>query len=92
MIHGLDITVALGVGRQVPEDRLELVLGQLTGMRRNPFGTDLAGVALRADDSDWAFGTGTPLAGTAQDLLLVFCGRKLPPGRLRGQPAPLFPF
>jgi uncharacterized protein (TIGR03083 family) len=90
VIHGLDITVPLGVGRQLPEDRLALVLGQLTGMRRNPFGTDLTGIALRADDLDWAFGSGTPLSGSAQDLLLVFCGRRLPPGRLRGEPARLF--
>jgi uncharacterized protein (TIGR03083 family) len=90
VIHGLDITVALGIGRPVPEDRLALVLGQLTGMRRNPFGTDLAGIALRADDTGWTFGSGPPLSGSAQDLLLVFCGRKLPPGRLRGEPARRF--
>jgi uncharacterized protein (TIGR03083 family) len=90
VIHGLDITVALGAGRPVPEDRLALVLRQLTGMRRNPFGTDLAGIALRADDTGWTFGSGTPLSGSAQDLLLVFCGRKLPPGRLRGEPARRF--
>ena len=59
-------------------------------MRRNPFGTDLAGIALRADDIDWTFGSGTPLSGTAQDLLLVFCGRKLPSGRLRGESARVF--
>ena len=92
VIHGLDITVALGVGRPVPEGRIALVLGQLTGMRRNPFATDLAGIALRADDIDWTFGSGTPLSGMAQDLLLVFCGRKLPSGRLRGESAPLFTF
>lgn len=90
VIHGLDITVALGVGHPVPESRLALVLGQLTGMRRNPFGTDLAGTALRADDMDWDYGSGTPLSGMAQDLLLVFCGRKLPPGRLRGESARAF--
>lgn len=90
VIHGLDITVALGVGRPVPADRLALVLAQLTGMRHNPFGTDLAGIALRADDTDWIFGSGTPLSGSAQDLLLVYCGRKLPPDRLRGESARLF--
>ncbi|MBH1937241.1 hypothetical protein I5Q34_23730 [Streptomyces sp. AV19] len=40
---------------------------------------------LRADDLDWSYGTGAPLHGTAQDLLLLAFGRRLPPGRLRGE-------
>ena len=53
-------------------------------------GTDLTGVCLRADDLDWSYGTGTPLAGLAQDLLLVLCNRRLPAGRLRGEPSARF--
>ncbi|WP_027943592.1 hypothetical protein [Amycolatopsis taiwanensis] len=49
------------------------------------FGADLHGVQLRANDLEWSFGTGTPLAGAAQDLLLVAYGRQLPPGHLHGQ-------
>jgi hypothetical protein len=49
------------------------------------FGTDLDGIELRAGDMDWTLGSGTPLAGTAADLLLVLCGRTLPPGRLTGE-------
>ena len=33
---------------------------------------------LRATDLDWSYGAGEPLTGTAQDLLLVLCGRRLP--------------
>lgn len=44
------------------------------------FGADLDGVRLRADDLDWTFGTGTPLTGAAQDLLLLAYGRRMPPG------------
>ncbi|WP_206061298.1 hypothetical protein [Nonomuraea basaltis] len=43
------------------------------------------GVELRADDLDWSLGSGTPLTGAAQDLLLVAYGRKLPPGHLHGK-------
>jgi hypothetical protein len=39
---------------------------------------------------DWAFGSGQHLTGAAQDLALVLCGRKLPPGRLHGEPASRF--
>jgi uncharacterized protein (TIGR03083 family) len=84
VIHGLDITTARPAGRAVPLDRVAFVLEQVSSMRRSPFGVDLAGIALRADDLDWALGTGAPLTGAAQDLLLVCCGRTLPAGRLSG--------
>jgi len=84
VIHGLDITTARPAGRAVPLDRIAFVLDQVSSMRRSPFGVDLAGVALRADDLDWALGAGEPLAGAAQDLLLACCGRSLPAGLLRG--------
>ncbi|MGW7575874.1 maleylpyruvate isomerase family mycothiol-dependent enzyme [Streptomyces sp. NPDC054765] len=85
VVHGLDITVALGLGRSVPEDRLRLLLEKVTPRSAKFFGADLSGTELRADDLDWSFGTGTPLSGAAQDLLLVAFGRKLPPGRLHGE-------
>ncbi len=84
VIHGLDIAVALGLDRRVPEERVRLLLEQVTPRTLKFFGADLGGVELRADDLDWSFGTGTVLTGAAQDLLLVTYGRKLPPGRLHG--------
>ncbi|URZ99830.1 hypothetical protein NCG97_02690 [Streptomyces lydicamycinicus] len=90
MVHGLDITVALGHDRRVPEDRVRLLLEKITPGTARFFGADLRGIQLRADDLDWSFGTGTPLYGSAQDLLLVAYGRKLPPGRLHGEPHPRF--
>ncbi|UNO38464.1 maleylpyruvate isomerase N-terminal domain-containing protein [Streptomyces sp. MST-110588] len=54
------------------------------------FGAGLDGVELRAEDLDWSYGTGPPLTGAAQDLLLLAFGRKLPPGRLRGESAARF--
>ncbi|GAO10742.1 maleylpyruvate isomerase family mycothiol-dependent enzyme [Streptomyces lydicamycinicus] len=90
VVHGLDITVALGHDRRVPEDRVRLLLEKITPGTARFFGADLRGIQLRADDLDWSFGTGTPLYGSAQDLLLVAYGRKLPPGRLHGEPHPRF--
>ncbi|MFD5035970.1 hypothetical protein ACFWNI_02390 [Streptomyces sp. NPDC058377] len=54
------------------------------------FGVDLSGIELSADDLDWSFGTGTPLSGAAQDLLLLAYGRRLPPGHLHGEPRDRF--
>ncbi|WP_372671328.1 maleylpyruvate isomerase family mycothiol-dependent enzyme [Amycolatopsis kentuckyensis] len=90
VIHGLDITTALGLDRRVPSERLEIVLGGIKLKQVKYFGTDLSGVCLRADDLDWSYGTGTPVTGLAQDLLLVLCNRRLPAGRLRGEPSARF--
>jgi uncharacterized protein (TIGR03083 family) len=88
VIHGLDFTVPLGIERRVPQDRLLVVLKGIAGQRAmKHFGTDLAGIELRAEDMDWSFGAGQLVTGRAQDLALVVCGRKLPPGRLHGSAA-----
>ena len=91
VIHGLDAVVPLRIGRRVPHERLRIVLDSVSGPQSlRHFGTDLDGIELRADDLDWSFGSGQVLAGTAQDLALVVCGRKLPAGLLRGAAAARF--
>ncbi|WP_327011057.1 maleylpyruvate isomerase family mycothiol-dependent enzyme [Dactylosporangium sp. NBC_01737] len=90
VIHGLDSTVALGLDRRVPTDRLLLVLDAMRPRTVGYFGADLAGVQLCATDLDWTWGTGDPLRGLAQDLLLVVCGRRLPAGHLEGGPSARF--
>ena len=91
LIHGLDITVPLGIGRPVPAERLRRVLPASTASKSvTYFGADLAGIEFRARDLDWTLGSGIPLTGTAADLLLAVCGRKLPAGRLEGEPAARF--
>ncbi|MBO8193328.1 maleylpyruvate isomerase family mycothiol-dependent enzyme [Streptomyces oryzae] len=90
VVHGLDITVALGHGRRVPQERIRVLLDTITPRSLKFFGADLDGIALRADDLDWSYGTGTPVSGAAQDLLLVAFGRRLPAGRLHGEAAHRF--
>ena len=82
VIHGLDITVGLGLERRPPAERIGLVLEGLRPRNIKFFGADLDGLELRATDLDWRFGSGKPVEGPAQDLLLLICGRRLPPGRL----------
>jgi len=85
VIHGLDIAVPLGLMWHLPEDRLRHVLPEsLTQRSVKFFGVDLDGIELQASDMAWTLGSGSPLTGTAQDLLLAICGRKLPQGRLKG--------
>ncbi|MFF2305002.1 maleylpyruvate isomerase family mycothiol-dependent enzyme [Streptomyces sp. NPDC058128] len=90
VVHGLDVTVALGLDRCVPEDRLRILLDQIRPSGLRFFGADLDGVRLCADDLDWSYGSGSPVSGSAQDLLLVAYGRRLPPGRLRGEQSDRF--
>lgn len=90
VIHGLDITVGLGLDRKVPQERLMMVLSGMQSRNVSFFGADLDGVELRATDLDWTFGSGSPVHGLAQDLLLVVCGRRLPAGHLDGAEAERF--
>jgi uncharacterized protein (TIGR03083 family) len=86
VIHGLDITEAVPLARQVPGARIARVLGIVAAPGSpNLFGVDLEGVELRADDIDWSSGSGVVVTGPAQALALVACGRRLPPGRLPGE-------
>jgi hypothetical protein len=88
VIHGLDVTTAVGIDREIPVNRLRLALDTITAPRSlQHFGVDLDGIELRADDADWSYGSGEVITGRAQDLALVLCGRKLPAGKLRGSPS-----
>jgi len=91
LIHGLDITVPLGLARPVPAERLRPILpGSLADRSVRFFGVNLDGIELRAEDMDWTLGSGAPLTGAAADLMLVLCGRMLPAGRLTGEPSARF--
>ena len=91
VIHSLDVTVPLGLPFAIPEERLRRVLpASVNDKTVMFFGADLAGIEFRASDLDWTLGAGTPLTGTGADLLLAMCGRKLPAGRLEGEPSPRF--
>ncbi|WP_190016277.1 maleylpyruvate isomerase family mycothiol-dependent enzyme [Streptomyces lucensis] len=90
VVHGLDITVALGLGRRVPEDRLRILLAEIRPSSLRFFGADLDGVRLCAEDLDWSYGSGSPVYGRAQDLLLLAYGRRIPGGLLRGEPGNRF--
>ncbi len=49
VIHGLDITVGLGLDRQVPSERVAMVLAGMRPRHIAFFGTDLAGDRLAGD-------------------------------------------
>jgi uncharacterized protein (TIGR03083 family) len=87
VIHGLDVTVPLGVPRRTPDATIRVVLDDLTGGDvHEHFGTSIRGRRLQATDIDWSYGSGPALRGPAGDLALALCGRAIPQGRLEGDP------
>jgi uncharacterized protein (TIGR03083 family) len=87
VIHGLDVTVPLGVPRRSPDDTIRVVLDDLTaGGGHAHFGIVIDGRHLQASDLGWSHGSGPALRGAAGDLALALCGRTVPAGRLEGEP------
>ena len=87
VIHGLDVTVPLGVPRRSPDETIRVVLDDLTrGGGHAHFGIDIHDRHLQATDLDWSYGSGAALRGAAADLALAMCGRQVPDGRLEGEP------
>jgi len=82
VIHGLDITVPLGIARPVPDPAVVAIFEHLAAGGHADFGYELVGRCLRATDVNRSFGSGTPVSGTAADLVLLMSGRKLAAGRI----------
>ena len=74
VIHGLDITVALGLPRTSDDAAVRLVLDALV-VDPSPFGIGLDGWHLQATDLDWEHGTGTTVAAPAEELVLALANR-----------------
>ncbi len=77
VIHGLDVTLPLGLGRVAGDEATRQVLdGLVAPGDRTLFGIEIGGRALEATDLSWGFGVGTPLRAAAGDLVAVLSGRR----------------
>ncbi|MFD6396174.1 maleylpyruvate isomerase family mycothiol-dependent enzyme [Nocardia sp. NPDC060249] len=86
LVHGQDIAVPLGLVRVMPTAAAQLSLDRVWTMGA-PFHAQrrLAGYSLRTTDSSWSVGNGTPITGTAAELLMVVTGRTSPDERVDRQ-------
>lgn len=92
VIHGLDISRALGLELAVPVEPMAAVLDSVAGSRSSQyFGVHLDGVRLVATDLDWSSGAGPLMRGRGQDLALLLTGRRLPQGAVTGDGVRLLP-
>ncbi len=75
LIHRQDVRRPLGLGTDVPRDRLAsaltfaMVAPPIRGAVRTRF------LTLRATDLDWSFGRGLVVSGPGEALLMVATGR-----------------
>jgi hypothetical protein len=76
VIHGLDMSVPLGLGSVAGARALRLVLDMLAidGVARD-FGANLDGRKFVATDLDWTFGAGDASEAPAHLLVLELAGR-----------------
>jgi len=85
IVHGEDIRRPLGLDHRAPEPALVAVAdgwkksNLLIGSKRR-----IAGLRLRATDTDWAHGEGPEVAGPLVSLVLAMTGRKGAHGDLSG--------
>jgi uncharacterized protein (TIGR03083 family) len=77
VVHAQDIRRALGIARQIPEERVRTCLDYVKDIGF-PFGTKkrIAGVKLVATDIDWTHGDGPEVRGTGEALLMMMNGRR----------------
>jgi uncharacterized protein (TIGR03083 family) len=86
IIHSEDIRRPLGVAHSYPMESVTRVLDFYTksnlivGAKKR-----IAGLTLRATDTDWATGSGPDVAGPALALLLAMTGRKVALPELSGE-------
>ena len=87
VIHGLDVTVPLGLPRLATDEAMVIVLDDLSqGNAHEYFGIDISGRRLEATDLGWSYGSGPVLSAEATDLALMICGRTVPGIRVEGEP------
>jgi uncharacterized protein (TIGR03083 family) len=79
VIHHQDIRRALGIPRQIPSDRLRVVLDETAGTSASflPARRRIKGLHLVATDSDWTGGDadGAEVTGPGEALLMAMAGR-----------------
>ena len=81
VVHGLDVTEPLGLGRVSSDEAIRHVLdGLTTGGGHAHFGMTTVAGELRATDLDWSFGSGDVVDAPAHVIALALCGRAVPGG------------
>jgi uncharacterized protein (TIGR03083 family) len=88
-IHHQDIRRPLGKPRQIPADRLRVVLTDAVRSPELPAWHLSRGVRLAPSDLDWRHGSGPEVTGLAEAVLMAVTGRASALGELGGPGLPV---
>lgn len=86
IVHAEDVRRPLGIGHRYPTDAITRVAdfykgsNLIIGAKKR-----VAGLTLRATDTDWSTGTGPEVAGPVLSLVLAMTGRSAPIDDLTGE-------
>lgn len=75
IVHSLDMTVPLGIAREIPEAHLRVALDHVATGAGTRVGSGVGGQRFEATDMDWAYGDGPVVSTPAQEILLRLAGR-----------------
>ncbi|MFF0635058.1 maleylpyruvate isomerase family mycothiol-dependent enzyme [Nocardia sp. NPDC004151] len=78
LVHGQDITIPLGIPRDVPIDAARVSLDRICAAGTFGIRETLARQRLVATDTEWAAGGGLPVRAPIGELLLLATGRSRP--------------
>ncbi len=82
VVHGLDVTNAVGLPRACTDEAAHVILDNLTtGGVAARFDVDLSDVRLQANDIDWSSGSGRDVIAPAAKIISLACHRTLRDGR-----------
>lgn len=88
-VHHQDIRRPLGRPRQIPADRLRVVLADAVRSPELPAWHLCRGVRLAPSDLDWRHGCGPEVTGLAEAVLMAVTGRGSAVGELGGPGLPV---
>ncbi|GAA4773982.1 maleylpyruvate isomerase family mycothiol-dependent enzyme [Actinomycetospora chlora] len=88
-VHHQDIRRPLGLPREIPPERLRLVLNSSLRSVELPTWRIVRGVRLVASDLDWSHGSGPEVRGPAEAMLMAITGRPCAVGELTGPGQPV---
>jgi uncharacterized protein (TIGR03083 family) len=88
-VHHQDIRRPLGLPREIPAERLRLVLDSSLRSLELPTWRIARGVRLVASDLDWSHGSGPEVSGPAEAMLMAITGRPCAVGELTGPGQPV---
>jgi uncharacterized protein (TIGR03083 family) len=89
VLHDLDVRIPLGLERRIPEEHLLVSFHHLANEASPGYamGSRLEGLRIEATDTGWSAGSGAPVRGGIEDVLLSISGRRVALDRLEGDGA-----